>query len=151
MNSKIFFLLLIGVTSVAIFGLSDVQITTETLTQNESNTQATISPKYQSQSARMGAVDVEITPISLDSGTEAVFDISLNTHSVELDYDFTSIISLKDDQGNTYPATGWSGGIGGHHLSGSISFDAIDARSNSVTLVISGIDQSTKDFSWVLL
>ncbi len=71
-----------------------------------------------------GAVTVEVTPLNL-TGTGATLDfqVVLETHSVELDYDLTKIAVLRDDQGNEYTPTAWSGPRGGHHVSGTLQFD----------------------------
>jgi rhodanese-related sulfurtransferase len=68
-----------------------------------------------------GGVTVQITPPGT-AGDELVFSVSLNTHSVDLTYDFRALATLRDDQGHAYAAAGWDGGSGGHHLTGKLVF-----------------------------
>ena len=57
---------------------------------------ASADQTYESKGGEMGAVIVEVTPMS-----PSKYEISLNTHSVGLDFDLTEIIELRDDLGNT--------------------------------------------------
>jgi len=68
-----------------------------------------------------GGVVVQVTP-EVTVGDRLVFDVSLNTHSVDLSYDYRALASLRDDQGHTYPAASWDGGSGGHHQTGKLVF-----------------------------
>jgi DNA-binding beta-propeller fold protein YncE len=70
------------------------------------------------------AVTVEVTPLNLDgSGATVDFQVVLDTHAVELDYDLVQLSILRDDQGNEYAPVGWEGGQGGHHMSGILRFE----------------------------
>jgi hypothetical protein len=64
-----------------------------------------------------GAVTVKVKPAGRQ-GNRVVFDVVLDTHSVELAYDLVALASLKDETGQTYGAAEWQGGSGGHHVSG---------------------------------
>ena len=75
----------------------------------------------------------------------------LNTHSVELDYDYSQIASLIDDQGNSYRVVSWNGGRSGHHLEGKLNFEALRENINKVTLILSGIDNQTHNLTWDIL
>ncbi len=66
------------------------------------------------------------------------FDVKLDTHSVELNYDLVQITYLRDAGGNiSLPGT-WTGGNGRHHLSGLLSFPPFDDQS-SFELVFQGV------------
>ena len=56
----------------------------------------------------MGAVEVQVTPLQLTPGKQPVFKISPNTHSVELNYDYSKINTLTDNEGTTYQAENWT-------------------------------------------
>lgn len=103
-----------------------------------------------SQIKSMGAVEVEITPTKLKSGQDMVFELSLNTHSVDLDYNYTQILTVEDNEGNTYKATNWSGGNSGHHLSGQIEFEPLSKDTQSIKLNVSRIDDQKEVFEWDL-
>ena len=100
---------------------------------------------FDTKRGEMGAVMVEVTPLS-----SAEYEIVFNTHSVELNFDFTEIIKLKDDLGNSYEAQIWSGEQGGHHLQGNIVFSEIDARAKGVTITILDIEGEVLSFEWPL-
>lgn len=86
-----------------------------------------------------GAVNVQVTPAGGTSST-LIFRVSMNTHSVELDYDMTKIAALTDDQGGTYPAKSWDGASGGHHRQGSLTFEVpAGAAPKSLELNLAGI------------
>lgn len=101
------------------------------------------------KSGTMGAVTVDVQPKQLESGVgDVVFSVAFNTHSVELDFDFTKIISLEDNLGNSYSAREWTGNSGWHHVNGDIIFPSIDVVATYVTLTITTIEGQTLQFSW---
>jgi hypothetical protein len=116
-----------------------------TLTENPT-VQAVGSEKtYKPKTGEMGAVMVEVVPI-----TSNKYMVSLNTHSVDLDFDFKKIVKLKDDLGNDYNALSWTGERGGHHLSGEIEFPAISDSAKGVTIMISDIENEVLSLEWTL-
>ena len=68
-----------------------------------------------------GGLEIEVKPAGVKDG-KLLFSVALNTHSVDLSYDYAALASLKDDQGREYPALAWEGGKGGHHLEGTLVF-----------------------------
>lgn len=105
---------------------------------------------YSTQTKSLGAVEVEITPIKLKPGQPVQFSLSLDTHSVDLSYDYTKIISAQDDQGNVYKALNWSGENSGHHLNGVLEFEPLSKEAQSIKLNVSGIDNQDTIFEWEL-
>ncbi|MBU0531627.1 MAG: hypothetical protein ABIG32_02555 [Candidatus Uhrbacteria bacterium] len=104
---------------------------------------------YSTQINSQAAVDVEVTPVAISqSGEETILEVSLNTHTVELDYDFAAISTIQDDLGSVYFAREWTGRRGGHHLSGNLIFPTIDDLATSVTLKINGIGDADRSFEW---
>lgn len=102
------------------------EISFQTLTSNENN------------------VEFQVTPLSTSE-----FQIAIDTHSVELDFDLTQISALYDDAGNTYKPLKWEGSEpGGHHRNGILKFPSIDKNAKSIKLVI--IDSTKREFSWNL-
>ena len=111
-----------------------------------------IENKYTSQSDEQARVTVEIIPTALGvNESKNIFDVSFNTHSVEMDYDFSKVIVLKDDLGNIYEALEWTGGRGGHHVSGEIIFSAIDAQASNIEIDVLGVGGVDRNFKWNLL
>lgn len=68
-------------------------------------------------------VRVEVVPGSVADGEPVVFQVYLNTHSVDLGFDFQEIAQLEVEGGKTYRPLGWEGSPpGGHHRSGRLTF-----------------------------
>jgi len=138
MNSKLFFIILLFLSGAVIFGL----------TVKPKQKIAAIIPTLSSQARNMGAVEVEIKPISVMPGKNVAFEISLNTHSVELNYDYTQIATLTDDRGNSYKPTKWTGGNSGHHVKGELLFAALPKNPKELTLTLEGVDNRVEVFVW---
>lgn len=110
------------------------------------NIQMTYAPKIDDQNE----VKVEVVPVSLGTGSEVNFKVVLETHSVELDYDMRGISVLLDDQGIKYQPLSWSGGRGGHHLSGNLIFPKISTGTKELELVMLGVSGVDRKFKWEL-
>jgi hypothetical protein len=89
-------------------------------------------------------VEFKVAPISTSQ-----FRITINTHSVELDFDLTEISVLYDDAGNSYKPITWEGsGQGGHHREGILGFPTLNENTKSIKLVIT--DNTRREFNWRL-
>lgn len=109
----------------------------------------TIIDSKETQKTTMGKVEVDVTPQRLGKfESQNIFTVNLNTHSVELDFDFTKIITLEDNLGSKYQALEWTGNRGWHHVSGDIIFPSIDEQASEVSLKIEEIEGQTRTFSW---
>lgn len=114
----------------------------------------TDSTDSETQIQRAGAVDVEISlKKPLDVNERIVFELTLNTHSVNLDYDYIKISELTDNLGNIYQAREWTGESEGHHLSGDLIFEALSPTLEGLELTklilkIDGIDGELLEFNW---
>ncbi|MBU0612569.1 hypothetical protein KKB10_01000 [Patescibacteria group bacterium] len=101
------------------------------------------------QTVSIGKVEIDVEPKQLGrTETKNIFAIALNTHSVELDFDFTKIIILEDNLGNAYQALEWTGNSGWHHVSGDIIFPPLNKDANEVTLTINEIEGLMRTFNW---
>lgn len=109
-------------------------------------------PGFPVKSSEGGSVTVDVKPTVLAVGEPVVFDISMNTHSVDLSDDMTKITLLRDDTGKEYKPTAWEGAdSGGHHRSGTLKFPALTGKPKSVELVIKGLAKvPERDFEWDL-
>ena len=77
------------------------------------------------QSVEGGGVTVKVTPATLhdESATTLDFAVSLDTHTVELNYDLAQLALLTDNLGNEYAPAAWTPEqSGGHHVGGLLSF-----------------------------
>lgn len=104
---------------------------------------------------QQGSVTVTVTPINLQNpGDTLDFDVSLQTHSVDLSMDFASLSTLKTDTGVTLNAIQWNGPKGGHHVKGTLSFPASQNEkpvlkgAKTLTLTILNVDAPERAFSW---
>lgn len=150
MNAKIIFIILLLVASIIIFsnsGKFGQESSRAESFQAESAIQALTLP---SQVKTLGAVDVTVEPVIVTVGQELVLKLTLSTHSVELGYDLAQISTLTDTSGNISKPINWTGGSGGHHLSGELIFAPLREDPKELTLTISGIEGQTESFSWQL-
>lgn len=113
--------------------------------------QENVSPKkeFTVQTDDQREVSVSVKPVNLEAGKEAIFEVTFETHSVPLDFDLAKIAKLTDDSGNTYQPVSWTGGTGGHHLSGNLSFPKI-SKAKSVELLIPGVANIDRKFKFPL-
>ncbi len=98
------------------------------------------------------SVSVEVTPLNLNDKSAATlnFEVALNTHSVDLSYDYQAIATLSSDAGEKVQAAKWDGPTsGGHHVSGTLSFPALKNRGQTLTLTLRGIaNVPERTFTW---
>ena len=109
------------------------------------------------RSDQQGAVTVNVTPLNLaDPSDQLEFDITLETHSVDLSMDLATLATLTTDTGITLQATKWDAPRGGHHVSGKLIFPATkDGKSilegaSKLTLTITNVDAASRTFEWKL-
>ncbi len=101
------------------------------------------------QSKNAGTVNISITPTLNNSQYE--FNIELNTHSVELNYDLVATSFLTNESGQTIKPSSWEGdGPGGHHRKGQLFFLPFPSKPKALNLTISGIGGEGINFRWKL-
>jgi hypothetical protein len=105
---------------------------------------------FDTQTNDENAVRVDVKPVALIAGKPAAFEIRLNTHSVNLNYDMKEISSLQDSEGKIYKAVEWKGSpLGGHHRRGILQFPKLEGIPQSVKLIIRGIaGVPERSFEW---
>lgn len=94
------------------------------------------------QSVEGGGVTVKVTPLNLGDATADTldFEVVLDTHSVELNYDIAQLATLTDNLGNEYTPAAWTPEqSSGHHVSGKLSF------ADWAALLQSGVTELTLD------
>ena len=85
----------------------------------------------------------------------AVFDVTLDTHSVDLDALDLADASLRNDRDETLKARPWAAPKGGHHREGALTFDgdpsALFAGARWVEVVLTGVgDLPERTLRWEL-
>ena len=105
--------------------------------------------KYKTEIDDQASVTIKVTPKIIGVKLqENIFELSLNTHSVDLAYDFQKIIVLRDNLGNIYKASDWTGGRGGHHLKGEIIFSEIDKDAKTIEMEVNEVGGVKRIFHW---
>ena len=87
--------------------------------------ETTVTGEAAPQSIEGGGVTVKVTPLTLTDATATTldFEVVLDTHSGELNYDLAELALLRDNLGNEYQPAAWTPGENtGHHVSGLLSF-----------------------------
>src|SRR3989338_11036891 len=103
-----------------------------------------IQTSFQTLTNNQKDIEFQVTPLSANE-----FQIVINTHYVDLDFDLTKISTLYDDLENSYKTLRWEGSEpGGHHREGILKFPPVNTDAKSIKLVI--IDSTTRDFNWNL-
>ena len=99
-------------------------------------------------------VTVEVTPLNFDDKSAVTMDftVGLNTHSVDLNYDYKSIATLGNDVGDKVQAMTWDGPTsGGHHVRGTLKFPALKNRGRALTMTLRGIGGvPERAFTWTV-
>ncbi len=104
-----------------------------------------------------GAVEFAVTPLNLTQpGDTLDFDVSMNTHSVNLAWNLAAQSRLTTDTGREAVGQSWPEG-GGHHVDGTLTFPikAADgtpllAGAKKLTLTIQNAGAPERTFVWDL-
>lgn len=110
-----------------------------------------------SRADAQGSVEFVVTPLNLGSPGETLdFDVSMNTHSVDLSWDLAAQSVLSADTGLEVSGLSWPVGSG-HHYEGTLTFPAKTADgqallegAQTVTLTIRNTDVAERVFVWKL-
>ena len=105
------------------------------------------------QRSSSGGVTVAVTPQNFVASAKSWdFKVVLDTHSGELNDDLVKAATLIDDKGGRHVPVKWEGaGPGGHHREGTLRFNAIAPRPESVELQIQRPGESKpRSFRWQL-
>ncbi len=108
------------------------------------------------QNVEGGGVIIKVTPLSLTDADAATLDfaVSLDTHTVELNYDLTQLATLTDNLGNSYAPASWSPDKSdGHHVGGLLSFadraTILQEDVTEVTLIVNDVaGVAERTFVW---
>lgn len=110
------------------------------LSQNQPATGQQSTGKFSPQVNEEANVSIEVTPKVVEKGKDPQFQITFNTHFVDLSFNVTKIAVLTDDKGNNYSVSNWDGsGAGGHHRNGLLSFNKPLADTKYIELVIKDV------------
>lgn len=116
-----------------------------TLTNQSTENSSSLSEQTDEQ----GQVTVKVKPLNIQQNSNVwEFEVTLDTHSVELDTDLAKDAVLIVN-GTEYPARSWTGDPpGGHHRKGVLAFQSL-SEANVVQLKIRGIGGvAERVFEW---
>jgi len=94
----------------------------------------------QRRTARAGGVTVSVTLLPPGHAATIDFQLALDTHAGSLP-DMLEAARLLESGGREVSPLAWSGGRGGHHLAGKLSFPAagLSASGQTLTLLLQGV------------
>ena len=97
-----------------------------------------------------GGVTAKVTYLNPEDAEDTRFEISLDTHSVNLDsYDLKALSSLRDSAGRTYQPSNVENKGSGHHRQVVLVFPKPAAVSSRIELVIKDIaGVKERSFVW---
>lgn len=143
LNKIFIFVLLVGL-------ISSTTIFATTYLNNKASSNRT-EIKLSKKKSNKANVYVTVNPKPYKVSEYLEFEISLGTHSVELDYILEEIAYLEDNNGNIYKPLLWNGDApGGHHIFGILKFPSIDKKTTKIKLVLKNISNFDRNFEWKL-
>jgi len=98
------------------------------------------------------SVSIEVTPLEFSFDEQVRFEVAMNTHEGDLDFELIDVALLEDDLGNKLRPIEWVGSPpGGHHRSGVLTFSKVDSRTNQMKLTIFNVyNVPERVFEWAL-
>jgi len=129
----------------------------ETLPTNKPAAASPAADQKLARSDSQASVEFVITPLNLTSpGQTLDFDLSMNTHSVDLSWDLAAQSVLSTDTGREVKGASWPVGSG-HHYEGTLSFPSQTADgkllldgAKKLTLTIRDAATPERVFEWEL-
>lgn len=126
-----------------------------TATSDMAQSEPAPATTYPTLEDNQGEITVVVKPLNLDNPTETLdFEVTLDTHSVDLDMDLTTLATLTTDKGQSVTPSQWDAPQGGHHVSGVLFFPAeaegaaLLADTSQLTLRLRDVDVPERVFTW---
>jgi hypothetical protein len=115
----------------------------------ETRTQVEVPNSYEEQVDENGPVTVTVKPIDI-SEESWDFEVTLQTHSVDLDMDILESVTLLDPEGEEILPDIWDGDApGGHHRTGILMFQKIDPMPDEIRVLVKDVGEaSLREFIW---
>ena len=116
---------------------------------SESSAQAQDERPYETQVDETGPVTVTITPLEL-SADNWDFEVTLQTHSVDLDMDILKSIVLRTNESTEIIPEAWDGDPpGGHHRMGIVQFTSASPVPSKFMLLVKDVGGvPLREFAW---
>lgn len=141
-------LFFIGISTITAVALTADVTTTEDIDLKE---QVIENIDLEEQTIESNKVAFSVTP-EIDPGVSIKLLISMNTHSVNLNFDMLEVSKLVDSNGETFLPTEWQGPAGGgHHRSGTLIFLDIPENIHKLNFILSpGSKFQDLNFEWII-
>ncbi len=152
MRSLKFVIAIIGIMAAAFFAgrifWPREGLDTNTVSQKTPTPQSGLAPQTNSE----GAVNISVVPQNAPASGVWKFEITLDTHSVEINEDLSRVSVLVDDSGQEHEPIAWEGDPpGGHHRAGILTFNPVIPKPKSIKLKISEVGGvAERIFAWTL-
>lgn len=129
---------------------------------NSTAAQATSSPNAAAsddltRTDEQGVVMFAVTPLNFEAASDTLeFNVSMNTHSVDLSMDLAQLSTLTTDTGITIQPIKWDATPGGHHVGGNLIFPgtqngkSILEGASKLTITIVNVNAASRVFEWNL-
>lgn len=146
-------LLLVGLIIAVLFlGISALKESKQSSKVKPANKVNQPEDNLNTQENEGGNVTVNVKPKTLKVGKNSAFELEFETHSVDLDFDVAKQSYIVDNKGKRFNNGIWNGSPpGGHHRSGTLSFNNSLTQTNYVELIIKNIAGiSERKFRWEL-
>ncbi len=114
----------------------------------------TLGGLSQKKTAEAGGVTVSVTLLPPGQTATIDFQLVLNTHAGALPADMLNVAKLLEAGGREVSPSAWSGGKGGHHLAGKLSFPAagLAPTGEALTLLLQGVGgRNDMRFEWTII
>lgn len=141
-------LFFIGISTIAAVALTADVTTNKNIGSEE---QSNENNNLKEQTIESNKVTFSVTP-EINPGVSIRLMVSMNTHSVDLNFDMLEISRLVDSDGDTFLPVEWQGpAAGGHHRSGTLIFSDIPEKLENLNFILSPGENFTElSFEWIL-
>lgn len=133
---------------IAVAAVAAVTVGGLLLTRGGSDGTVSAPAAFDARTVTAGDVTIELRPHHVDA-TGAAVEVTLDTHSAELDMDLLAGARLTVG-GSAWPATTWEGdGPTGHHRAGRLRFEPAGRPAGTMELLLQGFDEPV-EASWAI-
>lgn len=112
--------------------------------------QSSSTTKLEPLSETQNNVTFSVSPLGFGPSDDVQFQISVNTHSVPLNFNLMNVSTLVAD-GKELRPTSWNGSTSmGHHMLGALKFAPLGYTPNSLKLIVTNASNLNWTFEWNL-
>lgn len=115
-------------------------------------TQTELSNSYEEQVGETASVTVMVKPTDI-SEDSCYFEVTLQTHSIDLDMDILKSVILLGDNAEEILPDIWEGDApDGHHRTGILTFQKVNSVQDEIRLQVKDVGEvSLREFNWPII